>query len=197
MANPVDMIASATAEQYGQAARVLGKAPEIDALIVMFNTPVDHPRGRCGRRAHWRPGRDRRGRAFDLCVHEPGGPTCQFSARRASLSSRSRRTRRVRSGGASHGKKKGRPAGNVIRPNIDAHRVSGLVAAELSPCKRRLAGGGRRPGAARRLRHRDGHGAASALRLKPRRLKSSSGARWRSRSPLRSTKAMSAASGSV
>ena len=38
--NPVDMIASATAAQYGQAARALGKAPGIDALIVMFNTPL-------------------------------------------------------------------------------------------------------------------------------------------------------------
>jgi len=40
VSNPVDMIASATARQYGQAVRILGGAPEIDALIVMFNTPL-------------------------------------------------------------------------------------------------------------------------------------------------------------
>ena len=40
VSNPVDMIAAATAEQYGQAARILGAAPEVDALIVMFNTPL-------------------------------------------------------------------------------------------------------------------------------------------------------------
>ncbi|MGD0875015.1 MAG: acetate--CoA ligase family protein [Acidimicrobiales bacterium] len=40
VSNPVDMIASATAQQYGKAVRVLGAAPEIDALIVMFNTPL-------------------------------------------------------------------------------------------------------------------------------------------------------------
>jgi len=40
VSNPVDMVAAATAEQYGQAARILGAAPEVDALIVMFNTPL-------------------------------------------------------------------------------------------------------------------------------------------------------------
>ena len=40
VANPVDMIASATAEDYGQAVRILGTAPELDALIVVYNTPL-------------------------------------------------------------------------------------------------------------------------------------------------------------
>jgi len=40
VSNPVDMIASATAQQYGQAVRIAGAAPEIDALIVIFNTPL-------------------------------------------------------------------------------------------------------------------------------------------------------------
>ncbi len=38
--NPVDMIASATARTYGDVVRALGASPEIDALIVVFNTPV-------------------------------------------------------------------------------------------------------------------------------------------------------------
>ncbi|MGO8875458.1 MAG: acetate--CoA ligase family protein [Acidimicrobiales bacterium] len=40
VSNPVDMIASATAQQYGQVVRILGATSEIDALIVMFNTPL-------------------------------------------------------------------------------------------------------------------------------------------------------------
>ena len=40
MSNPVDMIAAATAYEYGQAVRILARAPEIDSVIVMFNTPL-------------------------------------------------------------------------------------------------------------------------------------------------------------
>jgi acyl-CoA synthetase (NDP forming) len=40
VANPVDMIASATARHYGDVVRALGSASEVDALIVVFNTPV-------------------------------------------------------------------------------------------------------------------------------------------------------------
>jgi len=38
--NPVDMIASATATQYGEVVSVLGSAPEVDGLLVVFNTPL-------------------------------------------------------------------------------------------------------------------------------------------------------------
>ena len=38
--NPVDMIASGSAEQYGRALRVLGNAEEVDAVIVIFIPPV-------------------------------------------------------------------------------------------------------------------------------------------------------------
>jgi acyl-CoA synthetase (NDP forming) len=40
VANPVDMIASATARHYGDVVRALGSSADIDALIVVFNTPV-------------------------------------------------------------------------------------------------------------------------------------------------------------
>jgi len=74
VSNPVDMIASATAQQYGKAVRVLGAAPEIDALIVMFNTPCS-----LGLRT-WRPRLSRlvprsKGRAAAHRIHEPGGAT--------------------------------------------------------------------------------------------------------------------------
>ena len=38
--NPVDMIASATAADYGEAMRVLGADPNVDALLVIFIPPV-------------------------------------------------------------------------------------------------------------------------------------------------------------
>jgi acetate---CoA ligase (ADP-forming) len=40
IANPVDMIASTTAAQYGRAVRVLGSADEVDAIIVIFIPPI-------------------------------------------------------------------------------------------------------------------------------------------------------------
>jgi acetyl coenzyme A synthetase (ADP forming)-like protein len=38
--NPVDMIASATADQYREAIRVVGADPEVDALVVIFIPPL-------------------------------------------------------------------------------------------------------------------------------------------------------------
>ncbi len=40
VSNPVDMIASATAHDYGRAVRILGSDPEIDAVLVVYNTPL-------------------------------------------------------------------------------------------------------------------------------------------------------------
>jgi acyl-CoA synthetase (NDP forming) len=40
VANPVDMIASATAALYGQVTRLLGDAADVDAVMVLFNTPL-------------------------------------------------------------------------------------------------------------------------------------------------------------
>ncbi len=40
VSNPVDMIASATAAQYGQVTRILGAEPDVDAVMVLFNTPL-------------------------------------------------------------------------------------------------------------------------------------------------------------
>jgi acetyl coenzyme A synthetase (ADP forming)-like protein len=43
LANPVDMIASATGEQYATAIRLMGADPNIDALIVIYIPPQLHP----------------------------------------------------------------------------------------------------------------------------------------------------------
>ncbi len=40
VSNPVDMIASATASQYGQVTCILGAEPDVDAVMVLFNTPL-------------------------------------------------------------------------------------------------------------------------------------------------------------
>ncbi len=40
VANPVDMIASATAAQYGAVTRILGAEPGVDAVMVLYNTPL-------------------------------------------------------------------------------------------------------------------------------------------------------------
>jgi acyl-CoA synthetase (NDP forming) len=40
VSNPVDMIASATASQYGKATRLLGGEADVDAVMVLFNTPL-------------------------------------------------------------------------------------------------------------------------------------------------------------
>jgi acetate---CoA ligase (ADP-forming) len=40
VSNPVDMIASASAEQYGKAIRIIGRDPNVDALIVIFVPPL-------------------------------------------------------------------------------------------------------------------------------------------------------------
>ncbi len=40
VSNPVDMIASATASLYGQVTCILGAGPDVDAVMVLFNTPL-------------------------------------------------------------------------------------------------------------------------------------------------------------
>jgi acyl-CoA synthetase (NDP forming) len=40
VANPVDMIAGATASQYGEVTRIVGAEPDVDAVMVLFNTPL-------------------------------------------------------------------------------------------------------------------------------------------------------------
>ncbi|MFH1572390.1 MAG: acetate--CoA ligase family protein, partial [Acidobacteriota bacterium] len=43
MANPIDMIASATPEQYARAVEVVGSDPKIDSLIIIYLPPHLHP----------------------------------------------------------------------------------------------------------------------------------------------------------
>jgi acyl-CoA synthetase (NDP forming) len=43
LANPIDMIASATPEQYARAVEIVGADPNIDSLIVIYLPPLLHP----------------------------------------------------------------------------------------------------------------------------------------------------------
>ena len=129
VSNPVDMIASATAEQYGQAVRVLGAAHEVDALIVMFNTPLitrsfDVATELIAARAELDEGvllvtvfMNREGPPPVL--RDAGIPSFAFPENAARALARS----------IAWEDQRGRPAGKVSRPDVDAHRVGQLVAA--------------------------------------------------------------------
>jgi acyl-CoA synthetase (NDP forming) len=126
--NPVDMIASSTAEQYGRAARALGTAPGIDALIVMFNTPLitrasDVAAELIAARAEISEDvplisvfMNREGPPSIL--REAGIPSFAFPENAARALGRS----------IEWEERQGRPAGKVIRPDVDAGLVGRLVA---------------------------------------------------------------------
>jgi len=127
--NPVDMIASATVQQYGQAVRVLGAAPEIDALIVMFNTPLITRSGDVA--AELIAARAELARDVPLvtvfmnregpppALREAGIPSFAFPENAARALGRS----------IAWEDRRGRPAGKVLRPDVDAHRIGPLVGA--------------------------------------------------------------------
>jgi acyl-CoA synthetase (NDP forming) len=127
--NPVDMIASATAEQYGQAARALGTAPGIDALIVMFNTPLITRA--CDVAAELVAARAEISKDVPMIsvfmnregppsvLREVGIPSFAFPENAARALGQSIAWEQWR----------GRPAGKVIRPDVDAGLVGRLVAA--------------------------------------------------------------------
>ena len=127
--NPVDMIASATAQQYGQAVRVLGAAPEIDALIVMFNTPLITRS--CDVATELIAARAELSRDVPLvtvfmnregpppALREAGIPSFAFPENAARALGRS----------IAWEDRRGRRAGRVLRPDVDAHRIGPLVAA--------------------------------------------------------------------
>ena len=129
VSNPVDMIASATAEQYGQAVRVLGATPEIDALIVLFNTPLitrsfDVATELIAARAELDEGvplvtvfMNREGPPPAL--REAGIPSFAFPENAARALGRS----------VAWQDRLGRPPGKVLRPEVDAHRVGRLISA--------------------------------------------------------------------
>lgn len=133
VANPVDMIASATAQQYGQAVRILGAAPEIDALIVMFNTPLLTRASDVAAElvvARNELSRSEPGRDVPLVavfMNREGPPPV---LREAGLASFTFPENAARALGRCVAWQEGRarPVGKVLRPEVDARRVRRLLA---------------------------------------------------------------------
>jgi len=133
VANPVDMIASATAQQYGQAVRILGAAPEIDALIVMFNTPLLTRASDVAaelvaarnERSRSEPGRDVP--LVAVFMNREGPPPVLREAGIASFTFPENAARALGRCVAWQ-ERRARPVGRVLRPEVDARRVRRLLA---------------------------------------------------------------------
>ena len=127
--NPVDMIASATAEQYGRAARALGTAPGIDALIVMFNTPLitrasDVAAELIAARAEISEDVP----LISVFMNREGPPSVVREAGIPSFAFPENAARALDQSIAWEERRR-RPAGKVMRPRVDAALVGRLVAA--------------------------------------------------------------------
>jgi acyl-CoA synthetase (NDP forming) len=129
VSNPVDMIANATAEQYGQVVRVLGASSEVDAVVVMFNTPLitraaDVATELIAARSELRKDvalvtvfMNREGPPSSL--GEAGIPSFAYPENASSALERSIAWEAWRN----------RAVGKVLRPKVDSARVSRIVAA--------------------------------------------------------------------
>lgn len=129
--NPIDMIASATAEQYGKAVSVLQAAPEVDALIVMFIPPIlTRAEEVASELLAARSGHGRPTALVTVFMNREGAPAALGAAGIPSFrfpENAARALARV----ARWGEWCQRPAGNVMRPNVDPSRVRELVASTL------------------------------------------------------------------
>jgi len=137
VSNPVDMIASATAQQYGQAARVLGTAPGIDALIVMFNTPLitrasDVASELIAARAEISDDVP----LISVFMNREGSPPALGEACVASFAFPEKAARAL-SRSIEWEERRSRPGGRVSRPEVDASRVGSF----LARAGRRASGG--------------------------------------------------------
>ena len=130
--NPVDVVASATAGQYGRALRLLGAAEEIDAIIAVLHPAVRHrrrghrPRDR-GRRG--RPARQARHRGLHDGRARPGQPVrCghpRLHLPRAAAAALGHIARWA--------EWRARPAGHVVTPpGIDPRRGRAVVSRVLA-----------------------------------------------------------------
>jgi acyl-CoA synthetase (NDP forming) len=123
------MIASATAQQYGQAVRILGAASEIDALIVMFNTPLlTRSSDVADELIASRVELSRDVPLVTVFMNREGPPP---ALREAGIPSFAFPENAARALGRSIAweDRRGRRAGRVLRPDVDAHRIGPLVAA--------------------------------------------------------------------
>ena len=158
LANPIDMLGSATAATYESVLpHVLGD-PNVDAVIVLFVPPVVATAddvADCGRRRRRERGRDRQAgpRRVRVRRRHATSPSCESRGAlpRSPIPSR----RRARSGrAAERAAWLRRPAGVVpALDGIDEHAAADVIRDALEGIERRLARAGAGPRAARRLRH--------------------------------------------
>jgi len=135
VSNPVDMIASATAENYGQAVRVLGAAPDVDALIVVFNAPLvtlasDVADELIAARAEL----SRDVALISVFMNADGPPKALREAGIASFVFPENAARAL-GRSVAWGQRRGQSAGRVLRPEVDVHRVRRLMAAATRESK--------------------------------------------------------------
>ena len=129
VSNPIDMIASATAEDYGEAVRILGAAPEIDAVTVVFNTPLvtkasDVADQLIAARAALSPDQA----LISVFMNADGPPTALREAGIASFVFPENAARALGQSVA-WALRRGQPTGRVLRPEVNLDRVSTLMAA--------------------------------------------------------------------
>ncbi|MGC9960819.1 MAG: acetate--CoA ligase family protein [Acidimicrobiales bacterium] len=127
VSNPVDMIASATAQQYGQVVRILATASEIDALIVMFNTPLVTRSSEVA--SQLIAARRELGSELPLITVFMNREGPHPSLLRAGIPSFVFPENAARALGQAVAweSRRGQPVGTVVRPEVDARHVRALV----------------------------------------------------------------------
>lgn len=127
VANPVDMIASATAAQYGTATRLLAGDPDVDAVMVLYNTPL---LTRAEEVAH-----ELIAAGAELADHvalvgvfmtREGPPPSLHRAGIASFAAPENAARAL-AGAMAWDRRRGRPSGEVVRPAFAVDRARRLV----------------------------------------------------------------------
>lgn len=129
VANPVDMISTATAQQYGQAVRALASSSEVDVLLVIFNTPLLTPASEVA--AELVAARSELGDRVGLVtvfVNQQTPPRAILEAGVASFPSADRAGIAVGRSVAWE-ERRGRPPGRIRRPEVDVAGVRRLVVA--------------------------------------------------------------------
>ena len=129
VSNPVDMIASATAEDYGRAVRILAAAPEIDAVTVVFNTPlVTQASDVADELIAARAAMSSDQALIAVFMNADGPPSVLREAAVASFVFPENAARAL-GRSVAWAQRRGQSPGRVLRPEVDVHQVRTLMAA--------------------------------------------------------------------
>jgi acyl-CoA synthetase (NDP forming) len=131
VANPVDMIASATASQYGQAMRLLGGAAEVDAVMVLFNTPlITRSDDVAGELIAARSELADDISLIGVFMNREGPPTALHAAGIPAFTAPENAARALARAMA-WDERRGRPEGEIVRPAVDVERARDLVSTSV------------------------------------------------------------------